>query len=93
MMNFTIAVPAAFNFWRTVYSHGWCSLRPFEVDNEQGTLNCAARLGSGSFVGITLDNSLPETIRVRVESPSPPGRINRREVESIVRSCLRLGED
>src|SRR5262245_12733575 len=37
-METTIPTPANFNFRRTVLSHGWCVLPPFEFDRETWTL-------------------------------------------------------
>ena len=34
-----IQVPEHFSFRATVYSHGWCELPPFELDEENWTLN------------------------------------------------------
>src|SRR5438445_5044414 len=37
-MDITIKTPNNFNFRRTVLSHGWCALPPFEFDKESWTL-------------------------------------------------------
>src|SRR5256714_15460243 len=37
-MDITIKTPDNFNFRRTVLSHGWCALPPFEFDKEGWTL-------------------------------------------------------
>jgi len=37
-MDITIKTPDNFNFRRTVLSHGWCALPPFEFDKESWTL-------------------------------------------------------
>src|SRR5260370_9804148 len=37
-MDITIKIPNNFNFRRTVLSHGWCALPPFEFDKESWTL-------------------------------------------------------
>ena len=46
----TLSTPEDFDFWRTVYSHGWCSLRPFSVDKEHRALNRILTLTNGSLV-------------------------------------------
>ncbi|MDQ2918706.1 MAG: hypothetical protein M3R10_02370, partial [Verrucomicrobiota bacterium] len=33
-----LETPENFNFQRTVYSHGWCELLPFELDKENWRL-------------------------------------------------------
>jgi hypothetical protein len=53
-MQITIKTPSDFNFQRTVLSHGWCELLPFELDRRTGFLRAfsmsvePARLRSGS---------------------------------------------
>lgn len=37
-MDITIKAPREFNFRRTVLSHGWCALLPFEFDQKNWTL-------------------------------------------------------
>ncbi len=37
-MEITIPTPPGFSFRRTVLSHGWCALRPFEFDKTEWTL-------------------------------------------------------
>jgi 3-methyladenine DNA glycosylase/8-oxoguanine DNA glycosylase len=37
-MNLTLESPRDFNFRRTVLSHGWCALLPFELDKASWTL-------------------------------------------------------
>jgi len=37
-MQLTIKTPPTFNFRRTVLSHGWCALLPFELDRERWRL-------------------------------------------------------
>jgi len=46
-MKMTLDVPAHFNFWRTVYSHGWCALPPFHVDKENDCLKRLVDLPTG----------------------------------------------
>jgi len=36
-MDLTIKTPRDFNFRRTVLSHGWCALLPFELDKNSWT--------------------------------------------------------
>ncbi len=37
-MEITILTPPGFSFRRTVLSHGWCALRPFEFDKTDWTV-------------------------------------------------------
>jgi len=43
-MNIFIETPPDFEFKRTVLSHGWCELRPFEFDPENWTLSMVFNL-------------------------------------------------
>lgn len=48
--NFAIETPKDFNFWRTVYSHGWCALLPFCIDKNNLSLNRLFELDDGKLV-------------------------------------------
>ncbi len=37
--NFLLDAPENFSFRRTIYSHGWCELLPFEIDRTNWRLN------------------------------------------------------
>ncbi|MEX2116833.1 MAG: Fe-S cluster assembly protein HesB [Bacteroidota bacterium] len=87
-----ISVPKYFSFWRTVYSHGWCSLPPFLVDKERYELKRLLRLAGGVLVHCTLRES-PSGISVRSESRQSLTTPQRSEVRAQLRSCFRLDED
>jgi 3-methyladenine DNA glycosylase/8-oxoguanine DNA glycosylase len=53
-MNTTIATPLHFDFKRTVISHGWYGLLPFELDREKWTLIRVIDLGPQPPVTISL---------------------------------------
>ena len=53
-MQIRIPVPRNFNFRRTVLSHGWCVLPPFEFDREQWTLKRVIDLGVAKPVTVTI---------------------------------------
>ena len=40
-----IEIPDTFNFKSTIYSHGWCELAPFEIDEENWRLSYVFRDG------------------------------------------------
>lgn len=46
-MEFHLSVPRNFNFWSTVYSHGWCALPPFRVSKELKCLCAIVPDGGG----------------------------------------------
>lgn len=60
-------MPARFDFFATVYSHGWCMLAPNRADQEARTLERTWAAGSGSS-------------RIRLSQPSGRGGAVRMEV-------------
>src|SRR6267142_592359 len=53
-MQLTIKTPADFNFHRTVLSHGWCELLPFEIDRAKWKLTRV----------LDIDRAKPVTVEV-----------------------------
>ncbi len=53
-MKFTLSLPRNFNFWATVYSHGWCALPPFHVDKEAGRVRVVIPDGNGRYDDVSL---------------------------------------
>jgi 3-methyladenine DNA glycosylase/8-oxoguanine DNA glycosylase len=51
-MQLTIRTPNGFNFYRTVLSHGWCELLPFELDRERWKLTRVLDLNRGKPITI-----------------------------------------
>ncbi len=87
-----IATPPLFNFWRTVYSHGWCSLPPFRVDKEDNSLKRLVGLRDGTPVLCTLREGKGEVlVSLKSQSVLSPGQ--KAETRSILAACLRLNED
>lgn len=90
-MIFTYKVPENFNFWRTVYSHGWCTLPPFEVDKEKQQLNLAIVLSdSKKFIASVRQSSIG---KLNISLDSQPTAKERREVKKNINTCFRLDED
>lgn len=87
-----LKTPPRFNFWRTVYSHGWCSLPPFSVDKENNSLSRILELESGDLVRCTLRSERGK-IMVTCSSRRALTEKQRSEVSSSLRECLRLNED
>ena len=85
--------PKDFNFWRTVYSHGWCSLRPFSVDKEHRALNRILTLTDGSLVLCQISDQKDSQLDIKVQSSSLLTAAHRSEVIRQITSCLRLTED
>jgi 3-methyladenine DNA glycosylase/8-oxoguanine DNA glycosylase len=89
-MKITIKTPRDFNFYRTVLSHGWCELLPFELDRPKWKL---VRV---------LDRGQCKPVRVEISArkggiaiiPSRP--VGKRAAENIVRDVrhmFRLDDD
>ncbi|MFH0990300.1 MAG: Fe-S cluster assembly protein HesB [bacterium] len=93
-MNSTqvISVPEDFNFWRTVYSHGWCSLPPFNVDKDRERLNCVLDVGKRMIVDCALSPSRASLVLMLMSNR----KLNRLQTLSAIaqiKDCLRLKED
>src|SRR5260370_13692079 len=89
-MEITILIPPGFNFRRTVLSHGWCALLPFEFDKTDWTL---VRVVDAGETG-------PVTVKISTEKGhlaiSTSGPLKKRASEKIVRDVrhmFRLDED
>ncbi|MBI3586145.1 MAG: 3-methyladenine DNA glycosylase [Ignavibacteriales bacterium] len=90
--RFIIQTPAKFNFWLTVYSHGWCSLPPFRVDKENKRFSQLLQLGDGALAYCTLvDGS--SSLSVEVQSAKRLTPKQQSEVKFKIKQCLRMEED
>src|SRR5260370_38833286 len=89
-MEIKIPTPPGFNFRRTVLSHGWCALLPFEFDKTDWTL---VRVVDAGETG-------PVTVKISTEKghlwSSTSGRLKKRAAGKIardVRHMCRLDQD
>ena len=89
-MEITIFAPPGFSFRRTVLSHGWCALRPFEFDNPSWTVMRVLDCGE----------TVPVTVKISAAKKglaiSTSGRLKKRASEKIardVRHMFRLDDD
>jgi 3-methyladenine DNA glycosylase/8-oxoguanine DNA glycosylase len=89
----TLTTPQDFNFWRTVYSHGWSSLPPFQVDKDNDALIRILELTDGSLVHCSISSSAPTKLRVSIQSTKQLRTVQQNEVKQQIRTCLRLDED
>lgn len=89
----TLETPKDFDFLRTVYSHGWCSLRPFSVDKEHRALDRILSLNDLSLVHCQISDKKGSQIRINVQSPSMLTAAHRADIILQLSSCLRLTED
>jgi len=88
----SLTVPAGFDFWRTVFSHGWCSLLPFSHDPELRQLERTLSLDSGSAVHVRL-TGVEGRIRLAVSADKPLTGTDRADLKKQIATCLRLDED
>src|ERR1700686_4162874 len=89
-MNLTIKTPNEFNFRRTVLSHGWCVLLPFELDRDSWTLIRVLDRTQAEPVTIKI-SSIHSAIKV--STPLRLGKKAAAEIERDVRHMLRLDDD
>ena len=87
------AVPEDFEFWRTVWSSGWCGLEPFSFDEEKRTLFRVQRLTSGKIVKMAITQKRKNALVMEVESCEELDETDVEEMEDVVETCLRLDED
>jgi 3-methyladenine DNA glycosylase/8-oxoguanine DNA glycosylase len=79
----SIALPGHFNFRSTVYSHGWCELAPFELDEEKWRLTYV-------FAGVKATiYEKDRRLRIEVEGEA----FDKKRLLRDVRHILRLDDD
>jgi N-glycosylase/DNA lyase len=89
-MQLTIKTPTDFNFYRTVLSHGWCELLPFELDRENWKLTRVLDLDRGKPVTVEV-STRKGALKILVSR-----QVNDRAVQKItrdVRHMFRLDDD
>lgn len=90
-MNIRLTTPSGLSFRRTVMSHGWSSLLPFEFDEGSWTLRRVFDSGEGKHVTASLTET-DGAIAVNIAR----GRFGKREalrIERDVRHIFRLDDD
>jgi 3-methyladenine DNA glycosylase/8-oxoguanine DNA glycosylase len=89
-MDITITPPRDFNFRRTVRSHGWYALLPFELDKDNWTL--VRVLDRGQIQPVTVRISSPNS-QIKVSTSRRIGKRAAQEIERDVRHMFRLDDD
>jgi len=89
-MQIQIPTPRNFSFRRTVLSHGWCVLPPFEFDREQWTLTRVIDLDTAKPVTITINAAKRGLI---VETSRAVGKRASEKIVRNVRHMFRLDDD
>jgi 3-methyladenine DNA glycosylase/8-oxoguanine DNA glycosylase len=89
-MQLTIRTPTDFNFYRTVLSHGWCELLPFELDRQNWKLTRVLNLDRGKPVTVEV-STRKTTLKILVSRV-----VNERASQKIIRDVrhmFRLEDD
>lgn len=89
-MQIQIPTPPNFSFRRTVLSHGWCVLPPFEFDREQWKLRRVIDLDAAKPVTITISAARPG---LSVNTSRPVGKRVSEKIVRDVRHMFRLDDD
>jgi N-glycosylase/DNA lyase len=89
-MHISVPTPTNFNFRRTVMSHGWCALPPFEFDKTKWTLTRVIDLGNSKPVTITVSASKRGVV---AETSRPIGKRASEQIVRDVRHMFRLDDD
>src|SRR6266404_4381047 len=89
-MDITIKTPHDFNFRRTVLSHGWCALSPFEFDQEKWTLVRVLELQQAGPVTVEIS---PKDRSLKISTSRRVGKQAAAAIERDVRHMFRLDDD
>ncbi len=90
--RFQITVPPGFNFWRTVYSHGWCALPPFSIQKESGTFSRIVSLEDEILVECVMRDA-GDKITVLARSESALTGDQKVCIKHQLKVCLHLDEE
>lgn len=88
-MKFAVPVPRGFDFRRTLSSHGWCELRPFEYIDDL-TLVRVLDAGGDSPITIVVTG---EGASLEVSTKARLSKLQRARVERDVRHMFRLDDE
>jgi 3-methyladenine DNA glycosylase/8-oxoguanine DNA glycosylase len=89
-MHISIRPPRNFNFQRTVLSHGWYGLLPFEFDEKTWTLTRVLETKAGTPVTVRIRN---RKRAIDIEADRPAGAKASASIQRDVRHMLRLDDD
>ena len=83
-----IDTPPTFSFKATIYSHGWCELHPFEIDEVNWRLSYVFSDGPGKATPAVISED-KERIRIDLANST----VDTATIERTARHLLRLDED
>jgi 3-methyladenine DNA glycosylase/8-oxoguanine DNA glycosylase len=90
MNQLSITTPRSFNFKRTMISHGWSGLLPFQFDHKSWTLERVIDLGNTTPVLVKISGT-KRTLRISLSAPLSKGAAAK--VVRDVRHMFRLDDD
>ena len=90
-MQISISTPSDFNLKRTIISHGWSDLLPFEFDQGSWTLSRVTDLGSAAPVTVKI--SAGRRRQLQISSTARLSKTAEQRVIRDVRHMLRLEDD
>jgi N-glycosylase/DNA lyase len=89
-MQISISTPRTFSFKRTIISHGWCELLPFEIDRSGWVLTRTLDLREGTPVTVFITTT-KRALRIRTSHRL--GKVAAEKVCRDVRHMLRLDDN
>jgi 3-methyladenine DNA glycosylase/8-oxoguanine DNA glycosylase len=90
IMEFSILTPSGFSFKRTVLSHGWYNLPPFDLDREQWILSRVLNVGSAQPITVRISSGKG---LVKATASRALGKRAAEQVKRDVRHMLRLDDE
>lgn len=87
-----LAPPTNFSFRRTIFSHGWCELPPFELDKENWRLGYVFSGAEAEIPVSAMINDAGGRVKIEISG----GKTNKKTEEKILRDArhiLRLDDD
>ncbi|MBI1803602.1 MAG: hypothetical protein HY033_10870 [Ignavibacteriae bacterium] len=88
-----LPTPRHFNFWRTIYSHGWCSLPPFRVEKEHIRLRRLLTLPGGHVVAAIIRENEKGSLSIILPADKTIGKKDCDAIRASIRTCLRFDEE
>ena len=89
-MRVRLEIPKSFSFRRTVASHGWCDLAPFQASKDARTLTTIVAMPEGGGRRLTLRG---DTKQIELESPGAASPKDKRHLLAAARRILALDVD
>ncbi len=81
-----------FDFWKTVYSHGWCSLAPFAVNKDRHAFTVVLALTDKTVWTCEISDR-NGNLDVDAESSASLTPLRRIEIRELIEQCFQLNED